>query len=369
MKIRVKPRKGIILYFIALLCGLVFSQAFSSPVSASVLVFIALIPVTLFVPFAVIPFLSVRQGKTEINVLRKESVRAEYIIKNKSILPAFCCEVTLSCIECGNETIKTMVSSLSKKRIKTEMTFSHTGKYVIKADKISVSDPLCLISVIKYCSAEQTVYILPRRIDVGFPGFEKNGNGSVLGLIGDDGDCNGVRDYRPGDRLKDVHWKLSSKSDSIFSVQKDSSDAEIPRIGALFTADSDINDITADAVYSICLSTISQCRKCVIAGKAETVLNSCSSTETARAVCSLVSENSDCIGNPNLFVVPFAGKILPEIGKYLEGKYFGTVIAVSLIGILSETGSEDYGKSFEDFVLSLEKNGYNVYISEAGKNG
>lgn len=83
---------------------------------------------------------------------------------------------------------------------------------------ITRPDPLGIFNACQIISLPQSILILPKRYQI--PPFElsgsrqaQSGNVSLASSVGDSEEFISLRDYRPGDPLKKIHWKSWAKTD------------------------------------------------------------------------------------------------------------------------------------------------------------
>jgi uncharacterized protein (DUF58 family) len=83
---------------------------------------------------------------------------------------------------------------------------------------ISHPDPLGLFNACQIISLPQSILILPKRYQI--PSFRlsgvrktQSGNVSLASSVGDSEEFMSLRDYRPGDPLRKIHWKSWAKID------------------------------------------------------------------------------------------------------------------------------------------------------------
>jgi len=91
------------------------------------------------------------------------------------------------------------------------------GSLKLKGFAIARPDPFGLFNAVKFIPAEQSILILPKRYDL--PGIElggtrqyQTGGVSLASSIGDSEEFISMRDYRPGDPLRKIHWKSMAKT-------------------------------------------------------------------------------------------------------------------------------------------------------------
>ena len=104
----------------------------------------------------------------------------------------------------------------SKTAIKGEITPTHRG--VVKLTGVSIlrPDPFNIYHAIGTISLPQSLLVLPQRYQlpvVNLPGsrMSQSGTVSLASSVGDSEEFVSLRDYRPGDPLRNIHWKSWAK--------------------------------------------------------------------------------------------------------------------------------------------------------------
>jgi uncharacterized protein (DUF58 family) len=92
------------------------------------------------------------------------------------------------------------------------------GSLELKGLIISCPDPFCLVRSSVNVPVRQSFFVLPKRYDappVQLPGTRKFHPGGVAlaSSVGDSEEFMSMRDYRPGDPLRRIHWKSWAKTD------------------------------------------------------------------------------------------------------------------------------------------------------------
>ena len=94
--------------------------------------------------------------------------------------------------------------------------FEHLGTYSAGVSKIVISDLLGLFRHTIHNPSVHEVKVLPRLFDVTRMDLTnvsvQESRKAFQPIVTDDMDYAGVREYAPGDPLKTIHWKLSSRS-------------------------------------------------------------------------------------------------------------------------------------------------------------
>lgn len=100
--------------------------------------------------------------------------------------------------------------------VRLEITPRRRGRLYFRTLQVACPDPLGLFRAIVPLPVEQSLLVLPRRYqvpDLSLAGTRKYQSGGVAlaSSIGDSGEFIGLREYRPGDPLRRIHWKSWAK--------------------------------------------------------------------------------------------------------------------------------------------------------------
>lgn len=108
-----------------------------------------------------------------------------------------------------------------KKEINLIMEFPHIGRYRVVVSKIKFCGFIDLLHLKKNTKWNENVFVTPKiypiknyRINTTNPMFTVNYNVPYK-IRG--GEFNDVREYIPGDSIKNIHWKLSAHSNEMFT--------------------------------------------------------------------------------------------------------------------------------------------------------
>ena len=103
--------------------------------------------------------------------------------------------------------------------IRETAVFRYRGTYQVGVDCLYLTDLLRFFRIRRRVDLMHTVLVYPRRMVLG-EGRESASSDvpsertrRILG--GDPSDVGNIREYRPGDPIKSVHWKLSSKAEDL----------------------------------------------------------------------------------------------------------------------------------------------------------
>lgn len=104
----------------------------------------------------------------------------------------------------------------SKTEVTLEIEPSHRGIVRFSSFTIARGDPFDLFNACKTFSLPQSLLILPKLYPVPpirLPGSRKYQTGSIAlaSSVGDSEEFRALRDYRPGDSLRKIHWKSWAK--------------------------------------------------------------------------------------------------------------------------------------------------------------
>ncbi|MBU2573427.1 MAG: DUF58 domain-containing protein [Elusimicrobia bacterium] len=91
------------------------------------------------------------------------------------------------------------------------------GKLRLKGVRVAKPDPFGLFRAFRRERAEASVLVLPRRYPVpglSLPGTRRYQHGGVAAAssVGESGEFVSMRDYRPGDPLRKIHWRSWAKA-------------------------------------------------------------------------------------------------------------------------------------------------------------
>ena len=196
----------------------------------SLYVFIALL---LFPLFLFLQVLLVRRklkitllSKTRLAVAGTDSIHMSLLVSNAAILPVTCVKVKVSYLNAFSEEPERQVFTISvgaksEKQIDFVLQSSHTGLIKIKVVKVKVYDFIRLFSKNKKTEALATVPVLPVVNGIGSnlmirdPDFIDSEVYSKSKPGDDPSEVFDIREYKEGDRIHRIHWKLSSKKDTI----------------------------------------------------------------------------------------------------------------------------------------------------------
>jgi len=148
-------------------------------------------------------------------------------MKNSGALPAASVRASLHFVNRlnGEEWDETKVMRVDRKAAGTiEVKADHSGCIGAELKSAAVTDPLAVFGGLvnlRNTSVSATLYVMPRSFDVSVSEASED-RYDMESLIysqersgTDPGEVFDLREYRPGDSMKGIHWKLSAKSDDL----------------------------------------------------------------------------------------------------------------------------------------------------------
>ncbi len=144
-------------------------------------------------------------------------------------------------------------------RVFIEITPMRRGVIRMQDLRVMLPDPFGLFqNCAKVKAAASTVMVLPRRFPlppIELPGgaaFKISGE-TTTNAIGNSGEFVGLRDYRPGDPLRQIHWKSWARTGR--PIVKEQEDTFYPRYGLVVdTCSTDRSDERFEEVVSVAAS-------------------------------------------------------------------------------------------------------------------
>lgn len=259
-------RRNRILYIIMALAFLAFSMAYQSRIASVLLIaslcypMLAALAALIAVRFAEVGFVENRSVHS-----KGEEFELWIYVRGKSPIPY--APVELQCNLPDRDTglfsvkrIYAAVPPLGRCRVSVTAMHRFRGSYIAEISRISVFDPLRIIRITRRISGEATLIFLPRRLDIGDLSSEAHSENSanpVPLLKGEREEFSHVRDYRAGDIMQLVHWKLTAKLDELMIKQYDEETERKTYILCDYTfdtADPGISMKQADAVIEAAIA-------------------------------------------------------------------------------------------------------------------
>ncbi|MBD5112047.1 MAG: DUF58 domain-containing protein [Ruminococcaceae bacterium] len=240
--------KNRIFYALAILACLGFSMAYTSKVSAVLLITVAAYPIVGTICTLIQAFLFRAEFNEKRVVSEKDTLFEMFLnVKNSSIFPCVPAEIqcTLPDSDSGlfvEKRIFATLPPLGSARLSVNCRHIYRGSYSCRIRKICVYDPLRIIRISRKKNIELSAVFLPRRLELEDVLKPTHGDQSYTQNIitAERDDFSHVRDYRDGDLYQMVHWKLTAKTDDIMIKQYDSLTEQRAAILCGWRGDGDI---------------------------------------------------------------------------------------------------------------------------------
>ena len=211
-------------YMILFAVALVFTQALLSKVSNIFFWFVFLLP------FVLLVYVLLAKGALSVSML-SDSVTTEkntpytysFRIDNHSplALPFIEAQVSIpqsNAVRCTERTVRLSMAPLTSYNMKNTVSFRFRGTYDIGVKCFYIYDFFRIFRIRVDVENLTTVYVLPRRLTLEETAAHSISDDTARTvrspLVVDKLEVSDIRDYRSGDSLKSIHWKLSSKSET-----------------------------------------------------------------------------------------------------------------------------------------------------------
>ena len=212
--------RGAVFYVPVLLFAVVFTQALRSPVSVVLLWFVCTLPIVSFF-YALIGRANVGAFvlSDETTAEKLTPVGYEFRVSNYSILPLPFTEAeiflpTENGVSCESRLIRMSILPRGEYYFKSSVVFRYRGSYRVGVGCIYVSDMLRIFRLRRFVNIYSKIYVMPRRILFAREDDQSPSDTPTDSRVTDgneSSETNLIREYRGGDPLKHIHWKLSSK--------------------------------------------------------------------------------------------------------------------------------------------------------------
>ena len=320
---------GFIGYVIFFFFAIIFTQALQSPISAMMMVFaitwIAVSVIYLIIMFGSIDSFIEHKGA---DVFKNTETEFQIKLVNHSFLPAPFLEADLrlpekNSLRCVRKRVKVAMHGSGDYTINRKVSFGYRGTYDVGVDTVTAYDFFRIFRVNIRLYNYRSIYVMPRHFTLDTRRAYATSDSqteirkNVYGI--ERSDVAEIRAYIPGDQMKNIHWKLSSKSDDLqvkhysmnsgktvyifcdmkghFDPHKDSS------------YDVDINEYAVDGTVELAVAAasreMSDGNKCIIVWQDERVdggiqMYSCNDSEEFANVLKLFSTAPVYRGNSSV---------------------------------------------------------------------
>lgn len=238
---------------------LIFTQALRSPLSSILFIFVT------FIPYICLAYVFIARSALEVGIdnscseaTKMEPVTFNVMVNNTKPIPIPFVEADLlipneSSVRCTEQRMYLALAPLSHYEIKKTVTFCYRGQYSIGVSNFYVYDFFKFFRLKRREEEYNPVFVLPRRkvLDVASESAASDVNTesqkNTSGI--DRAEMSDVRQYRQGDHMKTVHWKLSSKTQDLQVKQYAMNSGKTAYIFVDLAAHYKLNAIYQDDVY------------------------------------------------------------------------------------------------------------------------
>ena len=212
-------------------------------------------------------FLSVHVVKDKVSceiiqpkhLTKNEQATWQMIFTNHSRVPvaAMKMEVVFEHVFTKQQERKNIQIALPAKKaatINVEMKHQYSGQIIARIAAVEIQDALGTFRVDQTIEMEQSALIMPNSLIKNMkrsahPLFYSAGSTSAIHSNGDD--LAELKVYKPGDPVKRIHWKLSSKVDELFVKQLEITTDDLVTMTVDFTSFNNDIDVYDQLVESV----------------------------------------------------------------------------------------------------------------------
>lgn len=227
-------------YLVILGGALVFTQALNNPFSHILFVFLLfLLPVLFLYMLTAKLSLSVYMMSDAATVEKHQPFNYHFRVNNTSIFAYPFVEAQMwlpqhNSVRCTMRTVRLSMSPFASYDVDNTVQFRFRGTYEIGVKCFYVYDFFRLMRVRVDVENYNQVYVLPRRLNLDEAAAQAISDSvarTVRSPISYDRlEVSDIRDYRMGDSLKSIHWKLSSKSEEMIVKEYNTGTANITNV-------------------------------------------------------------------------------------------------------------------------------------------
>ncbi len=267
--------KNAVWYGLFFVFALLFTQALRSPLSSVLFIFVMLLP-----PLLLLYVLTCHMFVSESNTVEAETIQKEVpleyeiMIANNGFLPYPFVDADIQYpatdgVHCDTKRVSCSLAPMGTFRILDHAVFHYRGGYEIGIRDLYVYDPLKIFRIRMQRDNLRPVFVMPRR-----PVIVTDGEGAASEINttevrnfrgADRTELTEIKEYRMGDGLRDIHWKLSSKTQDLmvkhYGMNACRSVCFLPDLGEKYTDPlkhglytDDINLCCADAVTEMTIA-------------------------------------------------------------------------------------------------------------------
>lgn len=227
-------------YLVILGAALIFTQALNNAFSHILFIFLVfLLPVLFLYMLTAKMSLSVYMMSDAATVEKNQPYNYHFRVNNTSIFAYPFVEAQMwlpqtNSVRCTMRTVNLSMSPFASYDVGNEVRFRFRGTYDIGVKCFYVYDFFRLMRVRVDVENYNQVYVLPRRLNLDEAAAQAISDSvarTVRSPISYDRlEVSDIRDYRMGDSLKSIHWKLSSKSEQMIVKEYNTGTANITNV-------------------------------------------------------------------------------------------------------------------------------------------
>ena len=223
------PQRNFWLYLPLIALALVFTQVLRSPVSGVIFLFVLFLPL-LSLLYLLLEVLCV---KLNLNISSPEAEKHSPVdfslaLVNESPLPCPFVEAVITvpaddAVRCISQRTKLSLIPFGSYVIEKRLAFAYRGSYEIGVGELCFYDCFRLFRYRVKLGLFRELFVSPRRLELEVESSGDNQQEETETIVlmkgQDNTELSDIRSYQPGDSLRSVHWKLSSKTQDLMVRQ------------------------------------------------------------------------------------------------------------------------------------------------------